>query len=101
MRGLLSHRVPMQRIAALAAVLLSVSVSASMAGAQSSALSSHERMRLLLVEIDERQPFGTEYMQAASRLLQRVNGLPHSVALTQQLAMIQRLAEAELRAASN
>jgi hypothetical protein len=89
----------MQRIAAAAAVLLSISVSASMAGAQASALSSHERMQILLVEIDERQPFGTEYLQAAGRLLQRVNGLPHSVALTQQLAMIQRLAEAELRAA--
>ena len=61
--------------------------------------SSHEEMRLLLAEIDELQPFGTKYLLAANRQNQRVSDLPRRVGLMQQTAMIQRLAEAELRAA--
>ncbi len=60
---------------------------------------SHERMRLLLAEIDERQPFGTVYLNAANAQQQRVKNLPRRVGLMQQTAMLQRLAEAELRAA--
>jgi hypothetical protein len=56
-------------------------------------------MRLLLAEIDELQPFGTTYAIAANRQHQHVRDLPRRVGLMQQTAMIQRLAEAELRAA--
>ncbi len=88
---------PMQRIFASAIALLILS-SAS-AGAQSPQPSSHERMRALLAEIDAREPFGTQYVTAANYQRQRVDNLPHQVGLVQQTAMIQRLAEAELRAA--
>ena len=87
----------MQRILAGAAALLILS-SAS-AGAQSQRPSSHDRMRALLAEIDEREPFGTKYHLAADYQRQRVRDLPNQVGLMQQTAMIQRLAEAELRAA--
>lgn len=88
---------PMQRILAGAAALLILS-SAS-AGAQNQQRSAHQRMRDLLAEIDEREPFGTQYVLAVNRQRQRVRDLPHQVGLMQQTAMIQRLAEAELRAA--
>ena len=87
----------MKRILAATGALLILS-SAS-AGAQSQQPSSHERMRALLAEIDEREPFGTQYVLAADHQRQRVQDLPNQVGLMQQTAMIQRLAEAELRAA--
>ena len=87
----------MQRIFAGSVALLILS-SAS-AGAQSPQSSSHDRMRVLLAEIDEREPFGTQYALAADHRRERIRSLPNQVGLMQQTAMIQRLAEAELRAA--
>ena len=87
----------MQRILAGTAALLIMS-SAS-AGAQSQQPSAHERMRSILAEIAGREPFGTQYTLAAEHQRQRVRDLPHRVGLVQQTAMIQRLAEAEMRAA--
>ncbi len=87
----------MQRI--LAATLALLVLSSASASAQSGRESSHDQMLALLAEIDEREPFGTQYLQAADHQRQRVRDLPHQVGLMQQTAMIQRLAEAELRAA--
>ena len=88
----------MRRLLAAAAALSIVS-SAGPPLAEAVQQSSHERMQLLLAEIDERQPFGTVYLNAANAQAKRVDNLPRKVGLMQQTAMLQRLAEHELRAA--
>ena len=81
-------------------VVLTLCLVTSSTQAQPSAqgVSGHVRMVTLLAQLSEQQPFGVEYERALDRLYDRVEQLPNDVALTQQLAMIQRLAEAQIRA---
>ncbi len=85
-------------LSSVAVLLLLPANASTQAQSRTQEVSGHTRMVTLLAQLHEQQPFGLEYERALERIYDRVEQLPNDVALTQQLAMIQRLAEAQIRA---